>query len=131
MIIRTPTATVAYSPDGAISTYADGASYGAQPHDTHHYHLVAHRCGYGDDVMAYAREHEVFHHLVGARFYGGPSPVLWALAHGQDVTPEAAAVEEAMVMTCQRWVRANERPIIGGVDWDGFRGQALGLLDAA
>lgn len=135
--IQTPSAVVTYYADGAYSTYPDGTSYAAQPHDTEHYDMIAARCGYSvpawsDDAwkarMAYCREHEVLHHLVGAWFYDGPSPVLWALAHGQDVSPAAAALEEAMVMTCQRWVRADERPIIGGVDWDRFKAEALAVL---
>jgi hypothetical protein len=142
--IQTPSALVTYYEDGAYSTYPDGASYAAQPHDTGGYDAISERCGYLDRYarfgrsrwsarpiarLEYCREHEVFHHLVGAWFYGGPSPVLWALAHSSDVTPEAAALEEAMVMACQRWVRAGERPIIGGCDWDRFKREALALLD--
>jgi hypothetical protein len=141
--ITLPHATVTYTPEGCVSTFADGTSYGAHPHDTPHYDEIARRCGYlgahrwghlhpwlsADARLAYCREHEVFHHSVGEHFYGRVSPVLWALAHGRDVSPEEAALEEAMVMTLQRWVRAGERPIIGGVDWDGLKRQALGLLD--
>jgi hypothetical protein len=127
--ITLPHATVTYTPEGCYSTFTDGSSYGALPHDSHHYHVIAHRCGYGDDILAYAREHEVFHHIVGEHFYGGVSPVLWALAHGREISAEEAALEEAMVMTLQRWVRAGERPIIGGLDWDGLKASALDLLD--
>ena len=79
--------------------------------------------------LAYCREHEVFHHVVGAVFYFGPSPVLWRLAHGEPVDEKYAALEEATVMALQRWVRAGERPIIGGVDWDALKAQCLALLD--
>ena len=79
--------------------------------------------------MRYCREHEVVHHIVGAVFYGGPSPVVWSLAHGIEPDARHAALEEAMVMTVQRWLRAGERPIIGGVDWDGLRYRWLALLD--
>ena len=133
-------ATVTYTPDGALSTFADGTSFGAQPHDTPHYDQIAERCGYGlglgwgddtrraDGRLRYCREHEVFHHLAGEVFYGGASPVLWLLAHGREPDTAAAALEEAMVMTLQRWVRAGERPIIGGVDWDDLKARALALL---
>jgi hypothetical protein len=30
--------------------------------------------------------------------------------------------------TLQRWIRANEEPIIGGVDWRGLKGHAIGLM---
>lgn len=135
-------ATVTYTPEGCFSTFTDGSSYGALPHDTPDYDEIAERCGYGlglpwgdaqrraEGRLTYCREHEVCHHLVGEAFYNGPSPVLWALAHGSEVTPQEAALEEAMVMTLQRWIRAGERPIIGSVSWDAIKGRALEALDA-
>lgn len=147
MSIRIGPAVVTYTLEGALTTYDDGTTWGAQPHDTLHYDEIAGRCGYHPSSwlaltvaggaaraaarLAYCREHEVVHHLVGEVFYGGPSPVLWALAHGRDVEPQAAALEEAMVMLVQRWVRAGERPIIGGVNWDGLKARALALLEVA
>jgi hypothetical protein len=124
------TATVRYYPEGAFTSYADGTSYAAHPHDTHHYHVIAHRCGYGDDILTYAREHEVCHHIVSEWIGGHTSKVLWPLAHGRDPDPAEAVYEEALAMTFQRWLRANERPIIGGVDWTGLKSRALALLDA-
>lgn len=134
-------ATVTYTPEGCYSTFRDGSSYGAHPHDTPDYNEVAQRCGYqgvwdglpdlsGLARLAFCREHEVCHHLIGERIYGGPSPVLWALAHGEEVAPEDAVLEELAVQALQRFVRAGERPIIGGVDWCGLRDQALAVLDA-
>jgi hypothetical protein len=119
---------VEYVDWGCMSYFWDGTEYGAHAHDTHHYHVISHRTGYGDDIWRYAREHEVFHHLVGEIFYGDVSPILWNLAHNLPIRDEDAALEEAMVMMCQRWVRANERPIIGGIDWDGFKRRAIELL---
>ena len=121
---------VEYVDWGCMSYFSDGSEFGAHAHDTHHYHVIAHRSGYGDDIWRYANEHEVIHHLVGEIFYDGVSPIIWALAHGSDVTPEEAAKEEAMVMLIQRWVRANERPIIGGIDWDSIKARAIELLGA-
>lgn len=117
--------------DGAFSVFDDGSSYAALPHwnDTHYY-VIAHRCGYGDDLLRYCREHEVFHHVVGEEFFGGVSPVIWALAHGGDIDPARAALEEMAVAALQRFVRAAERPIIGGVEWDRIRARCLALLDA-
>lgn len=135
-----PHAAVTYTPEGCYSTFADGSSYGAHPHDTPHYDEIAKRCGYWEQWpglgpilraqarLRYCREHEVFHHIVGQHFYGGVSPVLWQLAHGGEPHPCEAALEEAMVMMLQRWVRANERPIIGGVDWDVLKRRALEVL---
>ena len=118
-------AVVHWTPDGALTTYGDGSSYGAQPHDTHHYHVIAHRCGYGDDILAYCREHEVCHHIVAEHILGRESQVLWPLAHGYEPDQADAIAEEALTMTFQRWLRAGERPIIGGdVDWAGLKARA-------
>ena len=40
-----------------------------------------------------------------------------------------AAGEELMAQTLQRFLRAGERPIIGGVKWDDLRDRAARLLD--
>lgn len=129
--MRIGDAVVTYTDDGCVTRFDDGASYGAQPHDTPHYHVIAHRCGYGDDLLTYCREHEVCHLLAECYFVlGGPS-VLRKLAHGQPVLPQAAATEELVVMALQRWLRANERPIVGGVDWDALKRAALSILNEA
>lgn len=113
---------------GCRTTFHDGSQWGAFPHDTHHYHVIAHRCGYGDDILRYAQEHEVCHLVAEEWLWDRPSRVLWALAHGDEIAPHDAACEEAVTMTVQRWLRANERPIIGGVDWDGLKRYMLEKL---
>jgi len=144
MPIQIGTATVEYTPDGCVTRYADGTSYGALPHNTSDYDLIAKRLGYLKGVwrgaaperiraetrMAYCREHECAHHMVSEWIMGRPSQVLWPLAHGYEPDPADAVQEEALAMTFQRWLRANERPIIGGVDWDALKARALALLDA-
>jgi len=131
MPIQIGTATVEYTPDGCVTRYQDGSSYGAQPHDTHHYHVIAHRCGYGDDILAYCREHEVAHHITCEWIVGFPSHVISSLAAGQEPHQGVAVLEEMAAHTFQRWLRAGERPIIGGrVDWDALKARALALLDA-
>lgn len=104
--------------------------WGAHHHTTPHYYVIAHRLGYGDDLRQYALEHEVCHHLVCEWLLERPSPVLWALAHGEPVDAGEAAFEELAAMALQRWVRANERPIVGNVDWDGLKELALEKLDS-
>lgn len=126
--MRIGTATVTYYPEGAFTSYDDGSTYAAHPHDTHHYHVIAHRCGYGDDILAYAREHEICHHIAAEWIGGHTSRVLWPLAHGREPVPYEATAEEALAMTCQRWFRANERPIIGSVDWDDLKRRFLALV---
>ena len=113
-----------------VVRFRDGTTCDALPDLGPHYHVIAHRCGYGDDVARYCFEHEFMHCFAEQFFHDRPSRVLWAIAHGSMLTGRAAAYEELVAQTCQRWVRANERPIIGGVDWDRFKREALGHLDA-
>jgi hypothetical protein len=114
---------------GCCSTFADGAVLPSQAHWTPHYYVVSHRTGNGDDVVAYAFHRDFAHHFLAERLLGKPSPALWGAAHGKPVTPGEAAIEEAAVMTFQRWLHANERPIIGpGVDWDSLKADALAML---
>lgn len=129
-MIRIGTALVAYTDWGCETIYEDGASYGAHPHDNPHYHLIAARCGYDGDLLAYAREHEVAHHVMSEWAQGVTSRVLWPLAHGAEPIPAEAMLEELAAMAFQRWLRANERPIIGGVDWGGLKARALAILPA-
>lgn len=112
-----------------VVTFPDGSTCDAVPHDTHHYHIIAHRCGYGDDIAAYCFEHEVAHALIAEWFWDGPSPVLQGVASGRMLSGKEAASEELLAQTLQRFCRAGEQPIIGGVNWGGMKREALGLLD--
>lgn len=126
--MRIGLAAVTYYPDGAYTTYYDGSTYAAHPHDTAHYAEITARCGYGTDRLAYCREHEVCHHVVSEWLASAHSRVLWPLAHGKQPRPHDAMLEEALAMTFQRWLRAGERPIIGGADWDGLKSRTLTVL---
>lgn len=134
MPIHIGTATVEYTDDGCLTRYEDGSSYGALPHhNDHHYTLIAARCGYRPDHegrLQYAREHECAHHMVSEWIMGCPSYVVWSLAHGAIPGQGLTTFEEMAAQTFQRWLRANERPIIGGIDWDDLKARALGLLNA-
>lgn len=105
-----------FTPDGAVTHFGDGSSYGALPHDEPHYHYLAYRYGHGGDALAYCRAHELCHHLISEAF-GCHSPVLWALAHGETPAPLIAAAEEALVQTLHRFLMTEEPPLIEGVDW--------------
>lgn len=107
---------------GCIVTFDDGTTVPAQHHPGNaHYHVIAHRCGYGDDTLRYCQEHEVAHLIVEEMIHQRPSRVLWGLAHDEPLCPQEAAYEELAAQTLQRFVRANERPIIGAVPWDKLR----------
>ncbi len=121
---------IQYSPAGCTTWFKDGTHVDATPHpEMPHYHVIAHRCGYGDDLLAYCREHEVAHELVAEWFTDSPSDVLWCLAHNQTPNAWHVVCEETMAQQLQCFVRANERPIISGVDWDGLKTHALSVLD--
>lgn len=119
--MRIGKATFVHIPDGALTVYDDGSSYGALPHDTPEYRQLASAYGY-PDILAYCRHHEFCHHLCSEVAFNRRSEVLWRLAHGQDVPAHRSAPEEALTMACQRWIMLGERPPIAGVDWEELRG---------
>lgn len=119
-------AALEYTPDGAVSHFNDGSSYGALPHDTSHYHALAHRLGYDGDILRYCREHELSHHVV-AEGFGCHSLVLWALAHGEQPTPMIAAAEESLALNLQRYARTNENPFVDGCNWPALKARFLQL----
>lgn len=113
---------------GCRTVFHDGASCDAAPHTTHHYHVIAHRCGYSDDVMRYCIEHEFFHEFACEKLCGRTSDVLWSLAHGRLALRDVVIMEELTAQAFQRWVRANERPIVSGGRWDAWKDEAIELL---
>ena len=129
-MIRLRFATIEPTEWGCVSRFdRGGAEVPAQTHwHDRHYAVIAHRCGYGDDLRAYTIEHEVCHHLLAEALYGTVSPVLWGLACGVPLPPAYAAQEELAVQALQRFVRAAERPIVGGVDWDALKARVLVAL---
>lgn len=129
--IRLRHCSIEYTDAGCTMRFDDGAAIDAIPHPSlPHYHVIAHRLGYGDDLMAYCREHEVCHALIAEWFHDEPSQVLWALAHGEPHDYASGVLEEIATQALQRFIRANERPIVGDVDWDALRERALKLMEA-
>ena len=115
---------------GCTTRFKDGAEVSAYPHpELPHYSVISHRCGYGDDHLGYCQEHELMHSVCAEWFHDKPSEVLWAMAHGTMLNGKAAAYEEIVAQTMQRWVRANERPIISGINLDAFKKHVLTLLE--
>ncbi len=64
---------------------------------------TARRYGYGDDVRALWREHDLLHHAVGTLFGFGFSPTIWAVAHPDDPTG------------LERWHQRDEERFLGFV----------------
>jgi hypothetical protein len=117
-------------PDFVRTVFTSGGAVDGAPHpEMPHYHVIAHRCGYGDDLMAYCLEHEFCHSFLSEQLHGRPSRVMFALAHGRPIAPGRAAEEEMATQMFQRWLRAHERPIVGGIDWDRLKQEALTLLE--
>ncbi len=109
--------------------FADGAFCDAHYHDTPHYRVITSRCGYDDDTLAYAREHEFALCFLEEKFFNRPSKALWAVAHGPMLSGPHSAYEEIAAQAFQQWLRAGVRPIVGGVRWDGLKAEALEMLD--
>jgi hypothetical protein len=114
---------------GCITYFEDGTSAPAHAHpEMHHSHVISHRLGYGDDVERYTLEHEACHSIVAEWFFDRPSDVLWAIAHGKMLSGHESVYEEMAAQVLQRWLRANERPIVSGVRWDDLKAYALEKL---
>lgn len=128
-MIHTRHAFVSFTPWGCETLFLDGSSVPAQAHhDDPHYRVIAHRCGYGDDTLAYCREHEIAHLVVEEVLHDRASRVLWGLAHDDELAGPDAAYEEMAAQALQRFARAGEQPIIGGVDWFAARSRFLEVL---
>ena len=128
-MIRLKHCTIEKTDFGCVTRFTDGSYVNSIPHPRdQHYCVIAHRCGYNDDIHTYCYEHDFAHLFVNEWLYDRPSPILWALAHGSELTGHEAALEEIAVQSFQRWIRASEQPIVGGVDWFSMRKEALKLL---
>ncbi len=123
--------TVKWTDSGCTTRFSDGAEIPSWPHKTPHYYVISHRTGYSDDILSYCREHDACHSLIEEWLHDKPSDILWAAAHGFPLNGTDSAYEEMATQTFQRWLRANERPILAGVDWDVLKRDALVLLDKA
>jgi hypothetical protein len=118
--------SIEWNDAGASIMFPDGAHVESWPHpEDHHYYVIAHRCGYGDDLMSYCREHELAHALVMQELCNTSSTVLFALAHRLTPPMGRILMEESMSQVLQRWARANERPILAGHDWDALKSRFI------
>ena len=131
-MIRLKHSTIERTDFGCVTRFNDGSYVNSTPHPRdQHYCVIAHRCGYSDDIHTYCYEHDFVHLFLSEWLHDRPSPILWALGHGSELTGHEAALEELGVQTFQRWMRAAEQPIVGGVDWFSMRRRALELLSQA
>lgn len=84
-----------------VTVFKDGTKAYATPHETSEYHAHAIEKTGVDDTLLYCWQHEIFHILNGEAV-GGPSVVLWNLAHGLSTDTEECGLEEAQVQEFQR-----------------------------
>lgn len=123
--------SVEWTPLGSTVSFPNGEHCGSRPHrDNFHYRVISHRLGYGDDVMAYCREHDLAHALLSEEFADGPPIALLETAkYGAALDVGYNIMEECTAHVLQRWIRANERPIIGNCDWDGLKARFLQCVE--
>lgn len=120
--------SVVWHERGVLTTFYDGTETLAWPHsEDPHYSVIAHRCGYRDDLLTYCREHDFVHSFLADRLHGAVSRVLWTQTHEREPLLTYDVVE-ALVQTFQAFLNANIEPILAGVEWDWLRQEARELL---
>jgi hypothetical protein len=119
--------TIEWTEDGAATTFNGNVRCPSFPHpEQPHYHVIAHRCGCGDDVRQYCRDHELAHVLLSEVFqHCAPASLLETAVYGKAQDWGTNMLEECTAHVLQRWVRCNERPIIGRCDWDSIKRKFL------
>ena len=85
-----------------ITTLPDGTKVTAAPNYTEADVEIAHKLGYGGDVEAMTREHDLTHAKLCHALGLDESPALRAAATGQDT--EASGADERMVLAAQELV---------------------------
>jgi hypothetical protein len=120
--------TILWTDEGCDTCFNDGTVAGSTWHDTPHYHVASHRVGLGDNLLLFARSHEFFHSFVEEWMHDRPSQVLWGVAHNKMLSGKKSAYEEIATVAAQRWIHANELPIISGVQWHAFKAKAIELM---
>jgi hypothetical protein len=97
-----------------VTSFEGGAEVPAQPNFDQAYMAQAQALGYGRDVWALCREHEILHTWLAA-IQGYPSsPTLWHVAHGVKAPRGLMMDEEAQVLAFQAHIRGGHYD--GGLD---------------
>lgn len=118
--------TIEWTEQGSQTSFDNGLTCQSVPHETEHYHIIARRCGCGDDVRMYCRDHELAHVLLSQVFQEhAPRALLETTQYGHALNWGENIMEECTAHVIQRWVRCGERPIIGNCDWDSLRAAFL------
>lgn len=125
-MMRMKYCAIEWTEQGSQIRFDNGLICSSIPHDTHHYYVIAHRCGCGDDVHMYCRDHELAHVILSEVLERrAPRVLLETAQYGHALDWGASIMEECTAQMLQRWVRCGERPIIGNCDWDALRTKFL------
>jgi hypothetical protein len=127
-LIRIGKAEMALYDGGCFTRYEDGATWGAEPHDSADYLEITKRLQYASP-MAYAVAHEVSHNVLAEIGFNRRSVVLWPLAHGLPVNLQTAVGEECAVQSLQGFVQLGIRPIVGDAPWQLMADNVVEVLD--
>src|SRR3982751_1399018 len=91
--------------------FPDGTEAHACPHHTPEYVAHAVDKGCGEDVWLYCIEHDLTHILIGEA-QGGPSKVLWALAHDETTEGAGFDLEEQAAQHLHRFLNHSGWPLL-------------------
>lgn len=91
-------------PSWVVTRLPGGAEIHAHPDGTPEQAATAHALGYGADVAALTRDHDVLHAALAA-WLGLPASYALRQTAGGDVSADLAAAEEAAVLALQRFIR--------------------------
>lgn len=117
-IFRLEYSTVSFYQTWAWTQFTTGQGWGSVPHRTTAYRRLTARMGYRRNIIAYCLEHDFLHSYIEQELNDRPSPILYALAHGEPA-PKTTAYEEALVQMFQMFLRsgADMTATQPGVDW--------------
>lgn len=96
--------TQTVGPNWVVTRLPGGAEIHAHPDGTPEQAATARELGYGADVAAMTREHDVMHAAL-ADWLRFPASFALRQAAGQDVPADVAAAEEAAVLALQKLIR--------------------------
>lgn len=118
------------------TVFHDGTRVTASPERIDEYRAKAARYGYGNELGALSREHEILHTFLAEALGYGSSPTLWAVAHDQtNVAPIwEQEEEETWVLAFQNYLNGGppteplQRFVEYGLSLETLRAKALKLL---
>lgn len=128
-VIKLKFCTVEFLRDSVRTTFHDHTHTDARPVDNESTREAAVRFGYDGDILRYTQEHDFSLAFISQYLVNGTSDTLWCYAHNREPNRDGRLYEELFAQYIQRWARADERPLISGIDWDEMKRQYLLYVD--